>query len=135
MKQSQNNNFDQFVKGKLENASVEAPAFIWNKIERNLPPVLPWYSKYKYLLLLLLLCFTSASSIVTYKHFNSNKAENLASNKIIASTNNDGNGIAADNNLQTDGNATDKNGVVSDKNAGEKLNEVDATKKKNTASV
>ncbi|HUM52002.1 MAG TPA: outer membrane beta-barrel protein [Chitinophagales bacterium] len=68
MKQSQNKNFDQFVKGKLENASVEAPAFIWDKIERQLPPVLPWYSKYKYLLLLLLLSFVSATSVVTYKY-------------------------------------------------------------------
>ncbi|MFN8284207.1 MAG: outer membrane beta-barrel protein [Chitinophagales bacterium] len=130
MKQSQNNNFDQFIKGKLENASVEPPAFIWNKIERKLPPVLPWYSKYKYLLLLLLLCFTSATSVLTYKHFkNEHKQENLTS--VIADANsNSGENVVA----QTDENGNNKNKQESttDENG---MTANDADKEKNTPSV
>lgn len=69
MQQQPNNNFDQHIKGKLEDASMEPPAFLWNKIEQKLLPIPPWYSKYKYLLLLLGLGFTSASSIIIYKDF------------------------------------------------------------------
>lgn len=69
MQQKPNNKFDQNIKGKFEDASIEPPAFLWNKIEKRLLPVTPWYSKYKYLLLLLSLVFTSASSIFVYKTF------------------------------------------------------------------
>ena len=71
------------MKGKLEDASVEAPAFLWNKIEQKLPPVTPWYSKYKYLILLLGLGFTSSSSIFIYKQFflTHKKSNNIALNK------------------------------------------------------
>lgn len=68
MQRSPNNKFDQQVKNTLENASVEPPAFLWNTIENQLPSNNTWYSKYKYLLLLLLLSVTSATSIFVYKN-------------------------------------------------------------------
>lgn len=125
MKQSQNNNFDQFIKGKLEDASVEAPAFIWEKIERKLPPVLPWYSKYKYLLLLLLLCFTSASSILTYKYFIGDKSKTIALNNLNHFSNN-GNNYAINNTSQTDENTSDES--VSTKNSVTNTSTKDAEK-------
>lgn len=74
MKRAHNKNFDQHIREKLEHASVEPPSFVWDKIERQLPPVQPWYEKYKYLLLLLLLSFTSATSILVYKNVAMDKA-------------------------------------------------------------
>jgi opacity protein-like surface antigen len=69
VQRSQNNKFDQQVKKTLEDASVEPPAFLWNSIESQLPPEKSWYSKSKYMLLLLLLVFTSTGSILVYKNF------------------------------------------------------------------
>lgn len=82
MQQPPNNKFDQQVKNTLENASVEPPAFLWNAIESKLPPNNAWYSKYKYVLLLMLLVFTSASSIYIYKNiFIKTNSSQIALNK------------------------------------------------------
>ena len=118
MKQSQNKNFDQFVKGKLENASVEAPAFIWDKIERQLPPVLPWYSKYKYLLLLLLLSFFSTTSVVSYKYFKGKNAEKYALN-----------------NLSTENNISSPNGILYTSNTTDNTNNSNNTNNTNNDKV
>lgn len=82
MHQLPNNDFDQFIIGKLENASVEAPAFLWNRIEEKLPPVTPWYSKYKYLLLLLSLSLSTSGGIYLYNQTIAGKSSNtMALNK------------------------------------------------------
>lgn len=82
MHQLPNNDFDQFIKGKLEDASVEAPAFLWNKIEEKLPPITPWYSKYKYLLLLLSLSLSTSGGIYLYNQTIAGKPYNkMAFNK------------------------------------------------------
>lgn len=126
-----NNEFDQFIKGKLEDASVEAPAFMWNRIEQKLPPVLPWYSKYKYLILLLGLGFTSSSSIFIYKHFylantHSNtialnkrllKDESNAQKNIVVT---DDNNVTANSSAttSTNNNSVDNNNTSSNNNGG-----------------
>ncbi len=88
------NDFDRFMKGKLDEASVEPPAFLWNKIESRLPASKPWYSRYKYLLLLLLLGFTSGTSMFLYKNtfLKNSQGSKIALNKRLLKddTNNSG---------------------------------------------
>ncbi|MDB5226103.1 MAG: hypothetical protein JWN78_296 [Bacteroidota bacterium] len=67
MLRSSNNRFDQFVKRTLEDATAEPPRFLWDRIEKQLPANTKWYSKYKYLLLLGILGFSSSTSIFIYK--------------------------------------------------------------------
>ncbi len=83
MQQRANNKFDKQVKKLLENAEVEAPAFLWNAIESKLPVQKPWYSKYKYIILLLLLVSSSATSIFIYK----NSQQHFGNNKNLATVN------------------------------------------------
>lgn len=118
MHQLPNNDFDQFMKGKLEDASVEAPAFLWNKIEQKLPPVVPWYSKYKYLLVLLCLGFSSGSSIFMYKHFylNDKKSSAIALNKRLLK-----------DEVTTSNNVTKKLSSAQEKNNGTTRDNVNST--------
>jgi opacity protein-like surface antigen len=130
--QSPNNNFDQFIKGKLENASIEAPAFLWDKIEKKLPPVLPWYSKYKYLLILLSLGLTSSTSIFIYKNFfyKNENSQTIAENNSMIKAENTSAINKAEDSISTEnltekrsGENTDlKNSVQQNNNENKKVN-------------
>ncbi len=116
MDRSPNRKFDNKIKYTLENASVKPPAFLWNTIESKLPANKNWYSRYKYLLLLLMLGATSAGSIFIYK------------NVVLK---NDINNLSQNKNVLNDGSTTDNEKEIS---ASTVLNKV-AKEEKNNKSI
>ncbi|MCB9033532.1 MAG: PorT family protein [Chitinophagales bacterium] len=98
------------MKQRLEEYSVEPPDSLWNKIEQQLPPTTPWYDKYKYLLLLLLLISTSVGSVLVYENWIKPQPNNFISEQVT--TNNNSN-IKQKNNNETN---TVSNNTEIDKN-------------------
>jgi hypothetical protein len=85
------NNIDDILRKKLEDAEIAPPADLWNKIEAQLPVQKSIWRKSKYLILLLLVFTSSVGSVLVYENFirenlisSSNK---IAKNKIQNNTN------------------------------------------------
>lgn len=63
------NEFDDILKRKLEDAAIAPPNDLWNKIEMQLPKKTSIFEKYKYLLLGLLIFSSSISSVFVYENY------------------------------------------------------------------
>lgn len=64
-----NNQFDDEFRKRLEDASIQPPKGIWDKIEKELPERLPFYFRFKYPIAAAILTFTIMSSVIIYNRY------------------------------------------------------------------
>lgn len=64
-----NNPFDDNIRKRLEDASFQPPAGLWDKIEKELPERIPFYIRFKFPIVAAVLTFTIMSSLIIYNRF------------------------------------------------------------------
>lgn len=70
MPQSEDNHhFDEQMRKRFEDASFVPPAGIWDRIEDELPPVVPFHRKFKYGVVAAILAFSFMSSYFIYSKY------------------------------------------------------------------
>lgn len=64
-----NQHFDDLFRKRFEDASFAPPPGIWDKIQDDLPPALPFYRKYKYAIVAAIFAFSFMSSHYMYHKY------------------------------------------------------------------
>lgn len=80
-----NNQFDDEFRKRLEDASIQPPSGIWEKIERKLPETVPFYFRFKYPIAAAILTFTVMSSLIIYNRYERSIDKEHFNTKIHAS--------------------------------------------------
>ncbi len=85
-----NQHFDDQMRQRFEDASFAPPPGIWDKIQDDLPPALPFYRKYKYAIVAAIFAFSFISSHYIYNKYdyassmNEFMTDNLRDSEILA---------------------------------------------------
>lgn len=88
-----NQDFDEQMRQRFEDASFAPPPGLWDKIQDDLPPALPFYRKYKYAIVAAIFAFSFISSHYIYNKYdyassmNEFMTESLRDSEILSGDN------------------------------------------------